>query len=291
MQTPDTAKPATAPHGEPASVIEQLGGQLDTTHTTTPIVSQADNALTPSLTDLAHRIRAEHEATAASLKRGAEHAMAAGQLLIAAKKQLKHGAWLPWLRDHCAMPERTARLYMRLSSNRELIESEIGNVADFSVRGAIAIISGPATAKYAGVVTEEWAEDCLGIDAFEQAEAHRNNRREVFSDVDVILKRLIATADVNSLGDQPKEKGVRKVARDVSKQAIALCRAIAAIDQLVCDVEPDDFWKALADSKTRRDMLGILDHVGWRIGSIENAYKKLAKRGGIYSADGDEGAA
>jgi hypothetical protein len=59
------AKPATAPHGEPASVIEQLGGQLDTTHTTTPIVSQADNALTPSLADLASRIRAEHEATAA----------------------------------------------------------------------------------------------------------------------------------------------------------------------------------------------------------------------------------
>jgi hypothetical protein len=200
------AKPATAPHGEPASVIEQLGGQLDTTHTTTPIVSQADNALTPSLTDLASRIRAEHDATAASLKRGAEHAMAAGQLLIAAKKQLKHGAWLPWLRDHCVMPERTARLYMRLAGNRELIETQIGNVADFSVRGAIALISAPATEKYAGVVSEEWAEDRLDIAAFEQTQAHSKKRHEAFSDVDLIIKKLIefgeTTADVDCLGDQ-----------------------------------------------------------------------------------------
>jgi hypothetical protein len=45
--------------------------------------------LSNSLTDLAARIRAEHEATAASLKRGAEDAMAAGKLLIDAKAQLK----------------------------------------------------------------------------------------------------------------------------------------------------------------------------------------------------------
>jgi len=31
MATPVTAKPATAPHGEPASNIEQLGGRLDLT--------------------------------------------------------------------------------------------------------------------------------------------------------------------------------------------------------------------------------------------------------------------
>jgi hypothetical protein len=57
MQTSDTAKAATALCSERPSNIEQLGSQLDITHTTTPIVSQADNALTPSLTDLASRIR------------------------------------------------------------------------------------------------------------------------------------------------------------------------------------------------------------------------------------------
>ena len=66
-----------------------------------------------SLADLAARIRAEHEATAISLRRGLSHAIAAGELLIEAKTLLKHGQWLPWLRDHCVMSERTAQLYMR----------------------------------------------------------------------------------------------------------------------------------------------------------------------------------
>ena len=47
-----------------------------------------------SLTDLAHRIRAEHEAVGAALKDGLAHAMAAGDILIEAKAQLKHGDWL-----------------------------------------------------------------------------------------------------------------------------------------------------------------------------------------------------
>jgi hypothetical protein len=32
LAAPDTAKPATARHGEPASNLEQLGGQLDHTN-------------------------------------------------------------------------------------------------------------------------------------------------------------------------------------------------------------------------------------------------------------------
>jgi len=44
-----------------------------------------------SLTDLAHRIKAEHEAIKASLRESVQHAFAAGQLLIEAKEQLKHG--------------------------------------------------------------------------------------------------------------------------------------------------------------------------------------------------------
>jgi hypothetical protein len=196
-------KPAVGISDKRASSIEQLGGQLDPSDTAQ--CNDAQAALTPSLIDLASRIRAEHEATAAALKRGAEHAMAAGQLLIAAKKRLKHGQWLPWLRDHCVMPERTARLYMRLAGTKQLIESQIGNVADFSVRGAIALILAPTTGKYFGVVSEDWAENYTDITAFD-AQAHHNKRFELFSDVDLILKKLKAfgetTADVDCLGDQ-----------------------------------------------------------------------------------------
>ena len=44
-----------------------------------------------SLPDLAARIRNEHEAVSSALKDSVRHAIAAGELLIEAKAQLKHG--------------------------------------------------------------------------------------------------------------------------------------------------------------------------------------------------------
>ena len=75
-------------------------------------LDRQDLARSNSLTDLAARIRIEHEATAAALQRRVMHAMAAGDLLIEAKAQLKHGQWLPWLAKHCVISERTAQLYV-----------------------------------------------------------------------------------------------------------------------------------------------------------------------------------
>jgi Protein of unknown function (DUF3102) len=77
-----------------------------------------------SLPDLASRIRAEHEATSAALKTSVEHAMTAGELLIEAKALVKHGQWLPWLAEHCAISDRTAQLYMRCAKNRSAIEGK-----------------------------------------------------------------------------------------------------------------------------------------------------------------------
>jgi Protein of unknown function (DUF3102) len=71
-----------------------------------------------SLAELAARIVAEHTAIRGLLSESVVHAMGAGDLLIEAKSQLKHGQWLPWLRDHCHISERTAQLYMRCAKNR-----------------------------------------------------------------------------------------------------------------------------------------------------------------------------
>jgi len=90
-----------------------------------------------SLPDLAARIRVEHGGAKASVKRGVKHAVAAGQLLIEAKAQVQHGQWLPWLRDQCGLPDRTASAYMRVAKNKEKLAAEIGNVADLSLRGAL----------------------------------------------------------------------------------------------------------------------------------------------------------
>lgn len=118
-----------------------------------------DPALSNSLTDLAARIREEHEATSAFLRHGLEHAIAAGKLLIEAKAQLKHGEWLPWLCECCQVPERTASHYMRLARHT----AEIGNVADLTVRGALAQLVGR------GIVTgvAMTSHDARGLDYYE----------------------------------------------------------------------------------------------------------------------------
>jgi hypothetical protein len=90
-----------------------------------------------SLADLAGRIEVEHTAVTAALKDSVTHAIVAGELLIEAKAQLAHGQWLPWLRDHCTMSERTAQLYMRCAKNRGAIEDRIRNgVADLGLNEA-----------------------------------------------------------------------------------------------------------------------------------------------------------
>jgi hypothetical protein len=94
-------------------------------------------ALPASLADLAARINAEHEAVTRYLRHGLESALAAGELLLEAKAQLKHGGWLPWLSAHCEIPERTAQLYMKLARHAV----EIRKTADLTINGAVALIS------------------------------------------------------------------------------------------------------------------------------------------------------
>lgn len=81
------------------------------------------------LPELAGRIRAEHTAVADALKDSLRHAITAGELLIVAKAQVPHGQWLSWLREHCAISERTEQFYMRVAKNRAEIEAEISEDA------------------------------------------------------------------------------------------------------------------------------------------------------------------
>jgi hypothetical protein len=95
-----------------------------------------------SLTDLAARIKVEHTAVDAALKDSLRHALAAGELLVEAKALVPHGQWLPWLRDRCAISERTAQLYMRCAKNRAEIECQIRNdVADLTLSEAAALLA------------------------------------------------------------------------------------------------------------------------------------------------------
>ena len=94
-----------------------------------------------SLVDLAARIQVEHQAVSVALKDSVRHAIAAGELLIEAKALLKHGQWLPYLREHCTMSERTAQLYMRCARHRDAIEANTQCIADLSLNEAAALLA------------------------------------------------------------------------------------------------------------------------------------------------------
>jgi hypothetical protein len=75
--------------------------------------------------------------------------MAAGDLLVEAKRLLGHGHFGKWLEANCAISDRTARLYMSLAENRTAVEAEANRqrVADLTVRGAVKAIAGPPKSK------------------------------------------------------------------------------------------------------------------------------------------------
>jgi hypothetical protein len=81
---------------------------------------------------LAAEIRKAHADVQEAAKTAAERAIAAGHALIEAKELLKHGEWLPWLREHCALAERTAQLYMKIA--RSGLES--ATIADLGLNAA-----------------------------------------------------------------------------------------------------------------------------------------------------------
>jgi Protein of unknown function (DUF3102) len=62
---------------------------------------------------LAATINEHLEAAEAATRRGLEHAIAVGALLIEAKELVAHGEWLPWLQANCRVSERSAQVYSR----------------------------------------------------------------------------------------------------------------------------------------------------------------------------------
>jgi hypothetical protein len=92
---------------------------------------------TQALDRLAVEIRTEVDAAEADFQSAVQHAIRAGELLIDAKAQVKHGGWLPWLEANFPLSERTARNYMRMAEKS-------ATVADLpTIREAVALLTVP----------------------------------------------------------------------------------------------------------------------------------------------------
>jgi hypothetical protein len=95
------------------------------------------------LIDIAARIKAEHQAVAASLKKGVQYAIAAGELLLEAKEHIPHGQWLPWLEDRCGVTPRAAQMYMRVAKYRASIEIKYEDISHLTIADALAALAKP----------------------------------------------------------------------------------------------------------------------------------------------------
>jgi Protein of unknown function (DUF3102) len=86
---------------------------------------------------LAADIRAAHAGVLDAAKTAAERSIEAGRALIEAKALVRHGQWLPWLKEHCQLSERSAQLYMKIATLG--LPAEV--IADIGLKAATDVIT------------------------------------------------------------------------------------------------------------------------------------------------------
>jgi Protein of unknown function (DUF3102) len=93
---------------------------------------------------LASTINEHLEAAENATRRGLEHAIAAGALLIEAKELVAHGEWLDWLQANCHVSQRQAQTYMRLARNRHKLDAtKNAATAHLTIAAAEALVGKP----------------------------------------------------------------------------------------------------------------------------------------------------
>lgn len=108
-------------------------------HTETRIHSQS----AAPLPELAAKINTEHEAASTAIRASLEHGRRAGELLLEAKSQVRHGEWAKWLAEHFQGSGRTARAYLQIARRWPEIESKMADSAVSGIDGALKLLAAP----------------------------------------------------------------------------------------------------------------------------------------------------
>ena len=92
------------------------------------------------LETLAAAVRTAHYGVTLAAANLIEYALAAGDALIAAKKEVKRGYWLKWLKKECDLSSRQAERYMVIAAGRATIMANSTHVSNLSLRGALQLL-------------------------------------------------------------------------------------------------------------------------------------------------------
>ena len=94
------------------------------------------------LTQLGDAIETAHQAARGAARTALDQALRCGALLLAAKAQVDHGNWLPWLQAHTTVTPRQSQVYMRLARHRDAL-TQCEPASHLTLTGALATLTGP----------------------------------------------------------------------------------------------------------------------------------------------------
>jgi hypothetical protein len=118
------------------------------------------------LAELASAIRSEHLQFEHSLRRGLQHALNAGRLLLQAKSMLPHGQWLGWLAENCPFSERTAQRYVRAVERLPELERKASSMTGLGIVDAMRLLAYDGDGGGKSVIDDAFEGDAPGDDGY-----------------------------------------------------------------------------------------------------------------------------
>jgi hypothetical protein len=103
-------------------------------------------AVANSLIQYSSSINEEHRLAFLCAREAVAHAKAAGELLLQAKREIKHGEWVQWIEDNCEVSPRVAQSYMRIAENWDVIEANSDATHGLTIDAALKAIPKPERA-------------------------------------------------------------------------------------------------------------------------------------------------
>lgn len=148
---------------------------------------EVDQMTLPFLANKANELHRLHEE---SQKKTIEYGIKAGEVLIAAKKKVRHGEWMNWVESNCEFSHKTANVYMWLATNSQRAR----NLGVQTIRKAIEVLAEPRTEPLRVTYESEETSDDKTWDESEQEE----NRIESIDDEPVRNRMPVVVS-----GDSP----------------------------------------------------------------------------------------
>lgn len=215
--------------------------------TSPPAIVQVD------LQTVARQLAEEHDACCNATYQALHHALRAGDLLLLAKAECRHGEWLPWLKENFKGSPRNAQLYMKLARHREIIVKNAPD-AHLSIVDAVKLLRAPKQEPDSDdlllaattVVMPPDSDDPASLAAF--GAEHDASLRALRQYLDQAAEKIDSPdATLEELG--PLLKDLEKV---VNAQRETTLRIERRLGQLIRDSKPGDDdllagWRQRAD--------------------------------------------